>query len=90
MGCKLYDTYHNFCLHLWTRASGIRFWPLGVNFACVLFDFGIRESTSGSLKFVPVGAGYDVSKNTIGTNDNIKKNNAKLRKNIHTKKIKSP
>ena len=52
----------------------------------MLFDFGIRESTLGPLKFVPVGAGYGFSKNIIGTNDNINKNNVKLRKNIHTKK----
>ena len=93
MGYKWYDTYHNFCLHFCTRASGIRFWPLGVNFGSVLFDFGIQESTLGPLsqfwapgaEFVPVGAGFGVCKNIIGTYDNIDKNNAKLRNNIHKK-----
>ena len=53
----------------------IRFWPLGVNFGSVLFDFGIREWTLGPLsqfwapgaEFVPVGAGFGVFKNIIGT-----------------------
>ena len=53
----------------------------------------MRESTLGPLsqfwalgfEFVPVGAGFGVCQNIIGTYDNIDKNNAKLQYNRNKK-----
>ena len=49
MAYKWYDIYHIFFLHFCTGASGIRFWPMGIDFASLLGEFRIRESTLGPL-----------------------------------------
>ena len=74
MAYKWYDIYHIFCLNFCTGASGIRFWPLGINFGSLLVDFRIRESTLGPLSefcsladFVPMGIGFAVCKNFVLT-----------------------
>ena len=64
-----------FCLNFCTGASGIRFWPLGIDFVSLLVDFRIRESTLGPLNefwlldavFVPMGISFAIGKNIVLT-----------------------
>ena len=78
-------TYHHFYLLVCTGASGIRFWPVGVDFGSMLVDFRIRESTLGALSqcvarganFVQLGFSIGGCKNII-TFDNFAKKNCKV------------
>ena len=93
MGYKWYDTYHHFCLLVCTGASGIRFWPLGVDFGSQLVDFGVRESTLGphsqclalGADFMHLRVGFGVCKNRVPSYDNFDKNTTKLQYNIDKK-----
>ena len=83
-------TYHHFYLLVCTGASGIRFWPVGVDFGSMLVDFRIRESTLGALSqcvargadFVQLGFSIGGCKNIIITFDNFAKKTAKLQYTI--------
>ena len=75
MAYKWYDIYHIFFMHFCTGASGIRFWPMEIDFGSLLVDFRIRESTLGPLNefwlleavFVPMGISFDICKNIVLT-----------------------
>ena len=75
MAYKLYDIYHIFFPNFCTGVSGIRIWPMGIDFGSLLVDFRIRESTLGPLNefwlleavFVPMGISFAVCKKIVLT-----------------------
>ena len=75
MAYKWYDIYHIFFMHFCTGTSGIRFWPMEIDFGSLLVYFRILESTLGSLNefwlleavFVPMGISFAICKNIVLT-----------------------
>ena len=75
MAHKWYDMYHIFFLQFGTGVSGVRYWPMRIDFGSMLVDFRIRESTLGPLNefwlleavFVPMGISFDICKNIVLT-----------------------